>query len=40
MGNPRPKTDRLAEKLRGIREEIGLSQTELLKRLGLDDRSG
>lgn len=35
MGNPRPKPDRLAEKLRAIRTGLGLSQTEMLKRLGL-----
>ena len=37
MGNPRPKPDRLAEKLRGIREALGLSQTEILRRLGLEE---
>ena len=37
MGNPRPKPRRLAEKLRDIRIWLGLSQTELLKRLGLDE---
>ena len=35
MGSPRPKPLRLAEKLRQIRIELGLSQTELLERLGL-----
>ncbi|HZN09456.1 MAG TPA: helix-turn-helix transcriptional regulator [Pyrinomonadaceae bacterium] len=35
MGSPRPKPLRLAEKLRQIRTELGLSQTELLERLGL-----
>ena len=35
MGNPRPKPERLAEKLRIIREALGLSQTEMLRRLGL-----
>jgi transcriptional regulator with XRE-family HTH domain len=33
----RPKPERLAEKLRGIRLAFGLSQTEMLYRLGLDD---
>ena len=35
MGSPRPKPLRLAEKLRQIRIELGLSQTELLDRMGL-----
>jgi transcriptional regulator with XRE-family HTH domain len=33
MGNPRPKPKRLAEKLRTIRLGLGLSQTQMLKRL-------
>jgi len=33
MGNPRPKPKRLAEKLREIRQDLGLSQTQMLKRL-------
>ncbi len=33
MGNARPKPKRLAEKLRAIREGLGLSQTQMLKRL-------
>jgi len=37
MGNARPKPERLAEKLRRIREALGLSQTEMLKRLGLEE---
>jgi len=37
MGNPRPKPERLAEKLRQVRLALGLSQTEMLKRLGLDE---
>lgn len=37
MGNPRPKPERLAEKLRQIRVALGLSQTEMLKRLGLEE---
>src|SRR5688500_18911033 len=35
MGSPRPKPLRLAEKLRYIRIQLGLSQTELLERMGL-----
>lgn len=35
MGSPRPKPLRLAEKLREIRTQLGLSQTELLERMGL-----
>jgi len=38
MGNPRPKPERLAEKLRAIRVGLGLSQTEMLKRLGLAEK--
>jgi transcriptional regulator with XRE-family HTH domain len=34
---PRRKPERLAEKLREIRQSFGLSQTELLKRLEADD---
>ena len=37
MGNPRLKPDRLAEKLTHIRNALGLSQTEMLRRLGLDE---
>jgi transcriptional regulator with XRE-family HTH domain len=37
MGNARPKPARLAEKLREIRLALELSQTEMLKRLGLED---
>jgi transcriptional regulator with XRE-family HTH domain len=37
MGNPRPKPKRLAEKLRAIREALGLSQTQMLKRLEHDE---
>ena len=33
----RLRSVRLAEKLRGIREALGLSQNELIKRLELDD---
>ena len=37
MGNPRPRPERLAAKLRAIREALGLSQTQMLARLGLED---
>jgi transcriptional regulator with XRE-family HTH domain len=37
MGNARPKPERLAEKLRQIREALGLSQTEMLRRLALEE---
>jgi transcriptional regulator with XRE-family HTH domain len=37
MGNPRPKPERLAEKLLQIRTGLELSQTELLKRLGVEE---
>jgi len=33
----RPKPERLAEKLRQIRLALGLSQTEMLKRLSVED---
>ncbi len=33
----RPKPERLAEKLRQIRLAFGLSQTEMLKRLGVEE---
>jgi transcriptional regulator with XRE-family HTH domain len=35
---PREKPGRLAEKLRVIREGLGLSQSEMLKRLGAEER--
>ena len=35
---PREKPGRLAEKLRAVREGLGLSQTEMLKRLGAEGR--
>ena len=35
MGNPRPRPDRLSEKLRQIRERLGLSQSQMVVRLGL-----
>jgi transcriptional regulator with XRE-family HTH domain len=31
------RTERLAEKLRAIREALGLSQNELIRHLGLED---
>ncbi len=34
MGNPRPKQERLGGKLRQIRVALGLSQAEMLTRLG------
>ncbi len=37
MGNPRPRPMRLAEKLLQIRVGLGLSQTQMLERLGLAD---
>jgi transcriptional regulator with XRE-family HTH domain len=37
MGTARPKPKRLAEKLLHIRLALGLSQTEMLKRLGLEE---
>lgn len=35
---PRERPERLAEKLRSIREALGLSQSELLRRLGAEER--
>ena len=37
MGYSRPKPERLAGKLRRIRESLGLSQSEMLRRLGFDN---
>jgi transcriptional regulator with XRE-family HTH domain len=37
MGYARPKPRRLAEKLRQIRSILGLSQTQLHRRLGVED---
>jgi transcriptional regulator with XRE-family HTH domain len=37
MGNERFRPQRLGEKLRDIRLALGLSQSEMLKRLGLED---
>lgn len=36
-GRARVRQERLADKLRRIRLELGLSQTEMLKRLGVED---
>jgi transcriptional regulator with XRE-family HTH domain len=37
MGNARQKPERLAEKLLQVRDALGLSQSELLRRLGVED---
>jgi transcriptional regulator with XRE-family HTH domain len=37
MGNARRRPQRLAEKLLQIRNALGLSQTEMWKRLGVED---
>jgi transcriptional regulator with XRE-family HTH domain len=37
MGNARRRPKRLAEKLLGIRNALGLSQTEMHRRLGVED---
>lgn len=37
MGYKRPRPDRLSEKLRQIRLGLGLSQTQMVAKLGLDD---
>ena len=37
MGNPRPRPERLAEKLLQIRTGLGLSQTQMRERLGFSD---
>ena len=37
MGYARPKPERLAEKLLHVRNALGLSQTEMWRRLGLED---
>jgi transcriptional regulator with XRE-family HTH domain len=37
MGHARPRPARLAEKLLQIRNALGLSQTEMHRRLGVDD---
>ena len=36
MGAPRPRPERLAEKLLAIRTALGVSQTEMLRRLGVE----
>ena len=37
MGHARPRPSRLAEKLLQIRLALGLSQSEMLRRLGFED---
>lgn len=37
MGSARPRPKRLAEKLLQIRNALGLSQTEMWRRLGVED---
>ncbi len=37
MGYARPKPERLAEKLLQIRNALGLAQTDMWRRLGLED---
>ncbi len=37
MGHARPKPERLAEKLKQIRDALGVSQPEMLRRLGVED---
>jgi len=37
VGNPRPKPLRLADKLLEIRKGLGLSQTQMLTRMGLEE---
>ena len=37
MGYPRPRPKHLAAKLLQIRQSLGLSQNELLKRMGMQD---
>ena len=38
MGSPRPRPERLAEKLLQIRVALGLSQTQMLKQLEMEER--
>lgn len=38
MGSARPRPERLAEKLLQIRNALGLSQTEMLWRLGVEEQ--
>ena len=40
MGHPRPRPERLAEKLRQIRTVLGLSQSEMLRRIDLEETVG
>jgi transcriptional regulator with XRE-family HTH domain len=40
MGNPRPRPDRLSEKLLHIRKWFGYSQAEMPDRLGLEMHPG
>lgn len=36
MGNPRPRQQNLAKKLRQIRRGLGLSQIQMVKHMGVD----
>ncbi len=38
MGSPRPRPERLAEKLLQIRVGLGLSQTQMLRQLEMEER--
>lgn len=38
MGSTRQRPERLAEKLRHVRLSLGLSQSEMLRHLGLEDQ--
>jgi transcriptional regulator with XRE-family HTH domain len=38
MGSARQRPERLAEKLRQIRSALGLSQSEIVRRLGVEDQ--
>ena len=38
MGSPRPRPERLAEKLRNIRLGLDLSQTQMLRQLEMEER--
>jgi transcriptional regulator with XRE-family HTH domain len=37
MGNPRPKPERLAEKLSQIRNALGISQSQMLRLMGAEN---
>ena len=37
MGKPKQRPERLAEKLKAIRMSLGLSQNELIRRLGFEN---